>query len=79
MGFRFHVEEVDFPKLGLNLHWGTLNFSKAHHDLAPQIFVTPSVVHYLSYYGKIIPGGTNITHFALPESTAAASRKYSDP
>ncbi|MDG6949781.1 MAG: Lrp/AsnC family transcriptional regulator [Nitrososphaerota archaeon] len=75
LGFRFHAE-VDFPKLGLNLHWATLSFSEAYHSLAPQILAALNRVGYLTYYGKIIPQGYYVALFALPEGTTGTYREF---
>ncbi len=74
-GFRFHAE-VDFPKLGLNLHWATLSFSEAYYGPAPQILTTLNRVGYLTHYGKIILQGYYVALFALPEGTTDAYREF---
>ena len=68
LGFRFHAE-VDFAKLGLDLHWGNFSFAKPYYDMAPQILRALNRVGYLTYYAKIVPQGNFITLFALPRNT----------
>ncbi len=74
LGFKFHAV-VDFEKLGLNLHWGTLDFSNAYYDMASQILRALNQVGYLTYYAKLVPQGNYVTLFALPQGTAG---QYSD-
>lgn len=69
LGFRFHAE-VDFEKLGLGLHWSSLKFAGAYHDMAPQILRTMNEVGYLTYFGRLVPQGNYIALFALPKGTA---------
>ena len=75
LGFRFHAE-VDFPKLGLDLHWATLNFSEGYRGAATQILATLNKVGYLTYYGKIVPQGYYVALFALPEGTTDTYREF---
>lgn len=75
LGFKFHAE-VDFAKLGLGLHWGTLNFSKAYYNMAPQILRALNQVGYLTYFAKVVPQGNYTTLFALPENTAAQYEEF---
>jgi DNA-binding Lrp family transcriptional regulator len=69
LGFRFHAE-VDFAKLGLNLHWATFDFSKEYYVMAPQILRALNQVGYLTYFAKVVPQGNYVALFALPENTA---------
>jgi len=57
LGFRFHAE-VDFEKLGLTLHWATLDFTKEYYGMAPQILRALNQVGYLTYFAKLVPQGT---------------------
>jgi DNA-binding Lrp family transcriptional regulator len=75
LGFKFHAE-VDYDRLGLSLHWATLNFSKAYYGMAPQILRTMNQVGYLTYYAKLVPQGNHIALFALPENTAGQYREF---
>jgi DNA-binding Lrp family transcriptional regulator len=75
LGFKFHAE-VDYDKLGLSLHWATLNFSKAYYRMAPQILRAMNQVGYLTYYAKLVPQGNYIALFALPENTAGQYREF---
>ena len=68
LGFKFHAE-VDFDKLGLGLHWGTLYFTNAFYDSAPQVLRVLNRVGYLTYYAKVLPQGSYIGLFALPQGT----------
>lgn len=74
LGFRFHAE-VDFDRLGLRLHWGTLDFAKAHDAMAPQMLRALNRVGYLTYYAKIVPHGNYVALFALPENTSEQYRE----
>jgi DNA-binding Lrp family transcriptional regulator len=69
LGFRFHAE-VDFGKIGLDLHWAALDFSKGYYAMAPQILRALNRVGYLTYFAKIVPQGNYVTLFALPDNTA---------
>ena len=69
LGFRFHAV-VDYEKLGLSLHWGTLHFSNAHYSMAPRILRALNQVGYLTYYAKLVPQGSYVALFALPQGTA---------
>ena len=75
LGLRFRAE-VDFPKLGLNLHWASLNFSETHYGTADQTLAALNRVGYLAYYGKVIPQGYYVALFALPEGTAGGYREF---
>ena len=77
LGFKFHAE-VDFEKLGLNLHWGLLNFSDAHYAMATQILGALNQVGYLTYYGKLIPHGSYAALFALPRGKTEEYRGFLD-
>jgi DNA-binding Lrp family transcriptional regulator len=70
LGFEFHAE-VDFSKLGLGLHWGTLSLAKAYKERAPQILRALSQVGYLTYFAKVVPQGNYVGLFALPRNAAA--------
>ena len=74
LGFRFHAE-VDYNKLGLHPHWATLDFSKTHHRMAPQILRALNQVGYLIYFAKIVPQGNYVSLFALPDSAADQYRR----
>ena len=74
LGFKFHAE-VDFAKLGLSLHWGTLEFGKAYSATAPQVLAALNQWGYLTYYGKIIPEGKFVALFALPDGTTNQYRE----
>ena len=69
LGFKFHAV-VDFDKLGLGLHWGTLDFSNAHQVMASQILRALNQVGYLTYYAKLVPQGNYVALFALPSGTS---------
>ena len=74
LGFRFHAD-VDYGKLGLSLHWGTLHFASPHYDSASQIFRLLNKVGYLTYYAKILPQGHHVALFALPRGS---TEQYTD-
>lgn len=75
LGFRFHAE-VDFDKLGLSLHWATLDFTRAYYGIAPQILRALDQVGYLTYFAKVVPQGDHIVLFALPQGTADQYREF---
>lgn len=75
LGFKFHAE-VDYKKLGLSLHWAAMDFSKAHYGMAPQMLRALNQVGYLVYFAKIIPQGSYVALFALPENTANQYREF---
>jgi DNA-binding Lrp family transcriptional regulator len=72
LGFKFHAE-VDYGKLGLRLHWATLDFDQAYYDMAPQILRALNQVGYLTYFSKVVPQGNYTALFALPGN---ASEEY---
>ena len=74
LGFRFHAE-VDFDKIGLSLHWATLNFDKRYYPMAPRILKALNQIGYLTYYANIVPQGNYVALFALPEN---ATDLYND-
>ena len=75
LGFRFHAE-VDFSKIGLTLHWATLDFSKGYYPMAPQILRALNRVGYLTYFAKIVPQGNYVALFALPDDTAEQYKEF---
>ena len=75
LGFRFHAD-VDYGKLGLSLHWATLDFDRAYFDMAPQILRALNQVGYLTYFGKIVPQGNYAALFALPENSSEDYRTF---
>lgn len=75
LGFKFHAV-VDFDKLGLHLHWATLNFSRAYHGMASQILRAMNQVGYLTYYAKLVPQGNYAALFALPQGMAGEYKDF---
>ncbi len=75
LGFRFHAE-VDLDKIGLHLHWATLDFTKAYYPVASQMLNALNQVGYLTYFAKVIPQGNYIANFALPENTSDQYREF---
>lgn len=69
LGFRFQAE-VDYTKLGLQLHWGTIRFSPAYEGAGPRIFRVLNQVGYLTHFSKVIPQGYYVAILALPLGTA---------
>lgn len=69
LGFRFHAE-VDFAKLGLTLHWATLDFTKEYYGMAPQVLTGLNEVGYLAYFARVLPQGNYISLFTLPANTS---------
>jgi DNA-binding Lrp family transcriptional regulator len=75
LGFRFHAE-VDFAKLGLTLHWATLDFSKAYNEMAPRVLTALNEVGYLAYFAKLIPQGNYIALFTPPANTSGKYEEF---
>jgi DNA-binding Lrp family transcriptional regulator len=73
LGFRFQAE-VDYAKLGLQLHWGTFRFSQPYEGTGPKIFRVLNQVGYLTHFSKVLPQGYYVAIFALPRGGA---EKYS--
>jgi len=65
LGLRFHAE-VDYQRLGLNLRWGTFQFSPSHYEKAPLLFRLLNRFGYLNYFGKIVPSGHYMARFGVP-------------
>jgi len=75
LGFRFHAE-VDFDRIGLSLHWATIDFAKAYYPMAQQILRAMNQVGYLTYFAKVVPQGNYVAQLALPENTADQYREF---
>ena len=75
LGFRFHAE-VDYSKLGLRLHWATLDFSKSYYRMAPQILRALNQVGYLTYFARMVPQGNYAATFTLPDTTSDQYREF---
>lgn len=75
LGFRFHAE-VDFDRIGLSLHWATIDFAKEYYPMAQQTLRALNQVGYLTYFAKIVPQGNFVALFALPENTADQYREF---
>ena len=75
LGFKFHAE-VDFDKLGLSLHWATLDFARAYYGMAPQILRSLNQVGYLTYFAKVVPQGAYVALFALPQNVADQYKEF---
>ena len=75
LGFRFHAE-VDLDKIGLRLHWATLDFAKPYHEMAPQILRALNQVGYLTYYAKIVPQGNYVALFSLPGNATEHYKEF---
>ena len=75
LGFRFHAE-VDYSKIGLNLHWAAMDFSKEYYPMAPQILRALNQVGYLTYFAKIVPQGNYVAIFALPDNTTDQYKEF---
>jgi len=75
LGFRFHAE-VDFDKLGLSLHWASLDFARDYQGMASQILRALNQVGYLTYFARIVPQGNHVALFALPDGTADQYREF---
>ena len=66
LGFRFHAE-VDYGRLGLTLRWGTFRLSPLYYRKAPQLFRLLNKMGYLNYFGKIVPSGSYVARFGIPD------------
>ena len=75
LGFKFHAV-VDYDKLGLSLHWGTLDFSNVYGSIASQALRALNQVGYLTYYARLVPQGNYVALFALPQGTAGQYRDF---
>ena len=75
LGFKFHAV-VDYDKLGLSLHWGTLDFSNVYDSMASQALRALNQVGYLTYYARLVPQGNYVALFALPQGTAGQYRDF---
>ena len=75
LGFRFHAE-INYNKLGLRLHWATLDFTKPYYGGAQQILRALNQVGYLTYFAKLVPQGSHVAVFALPENTSNQYREF---
>lgn len=75
LGFKFHAE-VDVDKIGLRLHWATLDFAKSHYEMAPQILRALNQVGYLTYFAKVVPQGNYVAQYSLPENTADQYKEF---
>ena len=75
LGFGFHAQ-VDFDKLGLNLHWATLDFHRTHNGRAPQLLMKLNRVGYLTHFAKVVPQGNYIVLFALPRNATDAYSEF---
>jgi DNA-binding Lrp family transcriptional regulator len=64
-GFRFQAE-VDYGKLGLRLHWATIEVSPVYYASAPKFFNALNRGAYLIHFSKILPSGHFVALFALP-------------
>jgi len=75
LGFRFHAE-VDFDKIGLNLHWAALDFAEGYYPMAQQILRALNQVGYLTYFAKLVPQGNYVALFALPDGTSEHYKEF---
>lgn len=74
-GFTFQAN-VDFAKLGLELHWGKFRVSPLYYKSASGFFRTLNKAAYLVHFSKILPQGHHVALFALPAGTASEYRKF---
>jgi hypothetical protein len=70
LGFRFHAE-VDYERLGLTLRWATFRLSPVHYSNAPHLFRLLNRVGYLNYFGKVVPSGSYVARFGVPNDLRA--------
>ena len=75
LGFKIHAD-VDYRKLGLFLHWGTLQFTQRYAESARGIFTSLNEAGYLTYYGKVVPQGRYVALFALPTNVTEEYRGF---
>ncbi|MDA4128246.1 MAG: Lrp/AsnC family transcriptional regulator [Thaumarchaeota archaeon] len=75
LGFRIHAD-VDYRKIGLSLHWATVQFTPKYRDAAPAVFRVLNRIGYLTYYAKMLPRGSYVALFALPSGTTDQYRSF---
>src|SRR5256712_13933931 len=75
LGFRIHAD-IDYTKLGLTLHWATLQFAPSHAASAVGIFKTLNEKGYLTYYAKVVPQGNYVALFTLPTGVTEEYRAF---
>ena len=75
LGFGFHAQ-VDFDKLGLNLHWATLDFPRTRNGTAPRLLAKLNRMGYLTHFAKLVPQGNYVALFALPRGVADAYPEF---
>lgn len=75
LGFRFQAE-VDYPRIGLGLHWATLRFSAPLEEIAPRILRLLNKYAYLTHFSKTIPQGYYVAIFAIPEGLEDEHRQF---
>jgi DNA-binding Lrp family transcriptional regulator len=66
LGFRFQAE-VDYGRLGLVLHWASLQISPLYYESAPSLLRALNKTGYLIHFSKILPQGQYVALFALPD------------
>lgn len=74
-GFRFQAE-VDYGKLGLHLHWATIEVSPVYYATAPKFFNALNRGAYLIHFSKILPSGHFVALFALPVGKGAEFQQF---
>lgn len=66
LGFHVHAE-VDYRKLGLIPHWAELRLAPAFCGTPRSVLLAMNESAYLVYYGKLLPQGSFVCLFAIPE------------
>jgi DNA-binding Lrp family transcriptional regulator len=74
-GFRFQAE-VDYGKLGLCLHWASIEVSPVFYASASKFFNTLNRVGYLIHFSKILPRGNFVALFALPVGRGTEFQRF---
>ena len=66
--FGFHIHaEADYRKLGLAPYWAELRLSPKLAGSPRSLFLAMNEHAYLVYYGKLLPQGSFVCLFAIPE------------
>ena len=76
-GFRFQPE-IDYSKLGLSLHWATVEMNPLYYSSAAKFLELLNKASYLVHYSKIVPNGHFVALFALPNGKGREFEAFLD-
>ena len=75
--FGFHIHaEADYRKLGLVPYWAELRLSPKLAGSPRSLFLAMNEHCYLVYYGKLLPQGSFVCLFAIPEGREKEHRAF---